>query len=543
MEDTTRTQFNERPAEEVADDYSTGEGDEQKVAEKQGLISGEEDQVREGEEFPDEACLFIGDLARGLTEEQLKEPFDQYGAISVEIKRDRTTGYSLGYGFAQFRTKKDAAEAKKGLYKAVIGGRAIRLGWAQKNTNLFVGDLDPSVTTEMLREAFAKFGPIYKEETFVKHRNYGFVRYKHRKHAEVAKREMDGHVLGNRAIRIGWGDANYQRHCVHIQFDPAESEALTESDVISKFEEFGTVVSVNLPRTQGSLRGFGFIYYDDTDEGEDSAASVIASLNNTRISGVLIQCNFGKKPSTKKPAVRGTPMRGELSPTGMGLGSPRRMGGRGAQQQQGLFPVQVMMPVGPSGTWQPVQYMMTAHQAQQFYSSVQFNPHPQHAPTTAAREGNQVMMPMWYTYRSGKDKDGEALLEEEDMEGQALPPQATPMVGQGVNPSFLQPALHQVQPPQPRAQGQYPPRQQPAYYNTNSYSAQRQKQHQPQHQHQQQQQQQQLRQQQQHMQQYPPLPSMLHHQQQPQQGRKTYLPFMPKGNEQDYPTHSPYEQG
>jgi len=68
MEDTTRTQFNERPAEEVADDYSTGEGDEQKVAEKQGLISGEEDQVREGEEFPDEACLFIGDLARGLTE-------------------------------------------------------------------------------------------------------------------------------------------------------------------------------------------------------------------------------------------------------------------------------------------------------------------------------------------------------------------------------------------------------------------------------------------------------------------------------------------
>jgi len=78
----------------------------------------------------------------------------------------------------------------------VIGGRAIRLGWAQKNTNLFVGDLDPSVTTELLREAFAKYGPIYKEETFVKHRNYGFVRFKHRKHAEVAKREMEGQVLG-----------------------------------------------------------------------------------------------------------------------------------------------------------------------------------------------------------------------------------------------------------------------------------------------------------------------------------------------------------
>jgi hypothetical protein len=40
----------------------------------------------------------------------------------------------------------------------------------------------------------------------------------------------------------------------------------------------------------------------------------------------------------------------------MGVG-----GGRGGRQQA-LFPVQVMMPVGPQGAWQPVQYMMTAQQ-------------------------------------------------------------------------------------------------------------------------------------------------------------------------------------
>ena len=81
----------------------------------------------------------------------------------------------------------------------------------------------------------------------------------------------------------------------------------------------------------------------------------------------------------------------------MGLGVQRRLGGRGTQQQ-GLFPVQVMMPVGPQGTWQPVQYMMTAHQVQQFYSSVQFNPHPQHAPTSTTREGNQVTTFDIYSY-------------------------------------------------------------------------------------------------------------------------------------------------
>jgi RNA recognition motif-containing protein len=147
---------------------------------------------------------------------------------------------------------------------------------------------------------FRQFGPIYEEETFVKNRNYGFVRFRHRKHAEMAKREMNNKVLGARAIRIGWGDANYQRHCVHIQFEPAESEALTESEVIAKFEEFGTVMSVNLPRNQGQLRGFGFIYYDDTDAGENSAARAITTLNSSPICGVRIQCNYGKKPSNKK---------------------------------------------------------------------------------------------------------------------------------------------------------------------------------------------------------------------------------------------------
>jgi len=360
--------------------YHHGEGD---------LSSGSLDSLPEAGEFEDdERCLFIGDLARGLNEDQLREAFDPFGVISVEIKRDRVTNYSLGYGFVLLKSREDAGAAKKAMHRQVVGGRAIRIGWAQKNTNLFIGDLDPSITSAQLREVFRQFGPIYEEETFVKNRNYGFVRFRHRKHAEMAKREMNNKVLGARAIRIGWGDANYQRHCVHIQFEPAESEALTESEVIAKFEEFGTVMSVNLPRNQGQLRGFGFIYYDDTDAGENSAARAITTLNNSPICGVRIQCNYGKKPSNKKKKQQqqqqqkapGRP-RGGMQGMGMGIG-----GGRGGRQQA-LFPVQVMMPVGPQGAWQPVQYMMTAQQAHQFYNSLQYSPGP-HAGAVApqARE-------------------------------------------------------------------------------------------------------------------------------------------------------------
>lgn len=426
-------------------DHSDEVGKESNGDQEEGIKTDEDLSI--DDEYDDECCLFIGDLARGLNEEQLREPFEPFSVVSVEIKRDRVTGYSLGYGFVQFKTRQDASAAKKALHRSVVGGRAIRIGWAQKNTNLFVGDLDPSITSEQLREVFRRFGPIYEEETFVKHRNYGFVRFKHRKHAEIAKREMDDKVLGSRAIRIGWGDANYQRHCVHIQFEPAESEALTETEVIAKFEEFGTVVNVNLPRNQGSLRGFGFIYYDDTDAGEDSAAKAITTLNNSQICGVRIQCNFGKKPNGKKRKTRtgtktGTAGRAQTG-TSPGSGSPNL--GRNGGRQQPLYPVQVMIPVGPQGTWQPVQYMMTAQQAQQFYNSMQYTPHPQHTAAPPARDAaQQSQLGGYYFYRQPKEvKNGE----EEGMIGGISMGQA------------------------PRQQHYAP---QPTYYATNSYSAQRQ---------------------------------------------------------------------
>ena len=141
------------------------------------------------------------------------------------------------------------------MQKGKLGSRTIRVGWAQKNTNLFVGDLDSSVSNEMLRRAFGAFGPLVIEDTFMKVRasrlasrrlgriertrpsalpharedprtapcclpqgeNYGFVRFRNRQHAEQAKEAMEGCVLGKRPIRVGWGEASTQRNCVHVQ--------------------------------------------------------------------------------------------------------------------------------------------------------------------------------------------------------------------------------------------------------------------------------------------------------------------------------------
>lgn len=49
-----------------------------------------------------------------------------------------------------------------------LGGRRVRVGWAQKNTSLYVGGLEPGITTQMLIGEFARFGPLDKELTAIK---------------------------------------------------------------------------------------------------------------------------------------------------------------------------------------------------------------------------------------------------------------------------------------------------------------------------------------------------------------------------------------
>jgi hypothetical protein len=67
-------------------------------------------------------------------------------------------------------------------------------------------------------ELYRVFGPIVEEETFVKHRNYGFVKFRHREDAERAKREMDGKFLGRGGLLVFVHSAVLFHSCVFFFF-------------------------------------------------------------------------------------------------------------------------------------------------------------------------------------------------------------------------------------------------------------------------------------------------------------------------------------
>ncbi|CAH1955622.1 unnamed protein product [Acanthoscelides obtectus] len=66
---------------------------------------------------------------------------------------------------------------------------------------LYIGNISPEVTEDDIKELFQPFGEI--NETFInKEKNFGFIKVDYHSNAEKAKRELDGHLLKGRNLKI-----------------------------------------------------------------------------------------------------------------------------------------------------------------------------------------------------------------------------------------------------------------------------------------------------------------------------------------------------
>ncbi len=56
--------------------------------------------------------LYVGNLAYGATEENLRELFQEFGGVdSIDVISDRETGRSRGFAFVKMLTQEDATRA------------------------------------------------------------------------------------------------------------------------------------------------------------------------------------------------------------------------------------------------------------------------------------------------------------------------------------------------------------------------------------------------------------------------------------------------
>jgi RNA recognition motif-containing protein len=76
--------------------------------------------------------IYVGNLAYAVTEDQLREAFSQYGAVSrVNLIIDRDTGRSKGFAFVEMDDNSEADAAITGLNDKDLGGRKMRVNEAK----------------------------------------------------------------------------------------------------------------------------------------------------------------------------------------------------------------------------------------------------------------------------------------------------------------------------------------------------------------------------------------------------------------------------
>lgn len=76
--------------------------------------------------------IYVGNLAYGVTDEDLRTAFAAFGEVSrANVIMDRDTGRSKGFGFVEMPDNAQAEAAINGLNDKPLSGRAIRVNEAK----------------------------------------------------------------------------------------------------------------------------------------------------------------------------------------------------------------------------------------------------------------------------------------------------------------------------------------------------------------------------------------------------------------------------
>ncbi len=80
--------------------------------------------------------IFVARLDYGVTQEELKSAFEQYGQVNkVSLAIDKETGKSKGFAFIEMKNDEEAVAAIKGLDGLTMHGRQIAVKQAEDRSN------------------------------------------------------------------------------------------------------------------------------------------------------------------------------------------------------------------------------------------------------------------------------------------------------------------------------------------------------------------------------------------------------------------------
>jgi len=227
-----------------------------------GRFKSRNERIREyGDRAKQFTNVFCKNLPSEWADEDLTKIFKDYGnTLSISIAFD-DAGKSKQFGFVSFESHDDAERACNELNGKEYNGKTIYVGRAQKKAerqaelkhkfeklkqeriqryqgvNLYVKNLDDSITDDLLREHFSQFGSITsakvmtdseveagarrkeggdgKDQT-TRSKGFGFVCFSSPEEATKAVTEMNGRILASKPLYVALAQRKEDRKA-HLQ--------------------------------------------------------------------------------------------------------------------------------------------------------------------------------------------------------------------------------------------------------------------------------------------------------------------------------------
>ncbi|OMO70925.1 hypothetical protein CCACVL1_18570 [Corchorus capsularis] len=258
--------------------------------------------------------LYVGDLDPDVTENDLFKEFSAVApVVSLRLCRCTSTGKSLRYGYVNFVSHSDASKALACLNHSKLKGKPMRIMWSHRDPsprksglgNVFVKNLDPSITCTDLEEIFCRFGTILSckvaEENGMS-KGFGFVQFDSEESAKIAISTLHDTVLKGMKLYVSKFVKKSERTAVAEEakftnlYVKNLVDGVTEDHLQEMFSKYGKVCSAIVMKDgKGSSRGFGFVSFQSPDD----AKKALDAMNGVQLGSMNLFVGRAQKKAER----------------------------------------------------------------------------------------------------------------------------------------------------------------------------------------------------------------------------------------------------
>jgi len=279
-------------------------------------------QNQNGASYP-MASLYVGDLAKDVTEAMLFEKFSSAGPVlSIRVCRDMISRMSLGYAYVNFQQPADAERALDTMNFDVLKGKPIRIMWSQRDPslrrsgvgNVFIKNLDKTIDNKAMYDTFSAFGNILsckvaQDMSNGESKGYGFVHFETEEAALNAIQKVNGMLLNGKKVYVGrfvprkdremeLGEKARKFTNVYVK---NINEEYDEARLNEMFQKFGKISSVKVMKSEdGKSKGFGFVSFEDPEE----AMVACDELNGQDLDGKTVFVGRAQKKAERQAELK-----------------------------------------------------------------------------------------------------------------------------------------------------------------------------------------------------------------------------------------------